>query len=473
MYYEYFGLNQPPFRITPDTNLFFPGANRGAILEALIYAVGNGEGIVKVVGEVGSGKTMLCRMLEQELPERVEVVYIANPSLAPENILHVIAFELKLPVSPTTSRLEVMHALQEFLLARHAENRQVVVFVEEAQGMPIATLEEIRLLSNLETRQNKLLQIVLFGQQELDEKLALDEIRQLKERITYSFQLSPFNPTEIRDYLNSRIRACGYRAAELFSPGAVQAIADYSHGLVRRINIVADKSLLAAYADSRIQVSKAHVVKAARDSEFKSARRRWWLPALMTGGALVLFAALAMFWLQGHEVADKPLAEAPAAGVAAPVSTLESVVQPQVFQLEESAVVATQVEPGPSQPDADALGMMDAVPIAPTQEPVIEAEAVQPGANAPAEAAPEAVIAAVPAPPPADAAPPRTDPIPLFLLQQGADSTLTATELALLQQQVSEQPPEEAPAATPDATDPPCELCWGIVYRPLAAAESL
>jgi type II secretory pathway predicted ATPase ExeA len=246
MYYEYFGLNQPPFRITPDTNLFFAGGNRGAILEALIYAVGNGEGIVKVVGEVGSGKTMLCRMLEQELPERVEVVYIANPSLAPENILHVIAFELKLPVSPNTSRLEVMHALQELLLARHAENRQVVVFVEEAQGMPIATLEEIRLLSNLETRQNKLLQIVLFGQPELDEKLARAEIRQLKERITYSFQLAPFNPNDIREYLNSRVRACGYRAMELFSPGAVQAIAHYSHGLVRRINIVADKSLLAA-----------------------------------------------------------------------------------------------------------------------------------------------------------------------------------------------------------------------------------
>ena len=216
MYYDYFGLNQPPFRITPDTNLFFPGANRGAILEALIYAVGNGEGIVKVVGEVGSGKTMLCRMLEQELPERIELVYLANPSLAPENILHVIAFELKLPVSASTPRLEVMHALQDFLLARHAENRQVVVFVEEAQGMPIATLEEIRLLSNLETRQSKLLQIVLFGQPELDVKLAQPEIRQLKERITYSFQLPPFNPNDIRDYLNSRVRACGCRAAELF-----------------------------------------------------------------------------------------------------------------------------------------------------------------------------------------------------------------------------------------------------------------
>src|SRR5690606_37834064 len=124
-----------------------------------IYAILNGEGIVKVVGEVGSGKTMLCRMLEKELPSRVDIVYLANPRLAPENTLHAIAYELKLPVTTETSRLQVMTLLQEYLVRRHAENRQVVVFVEEAQGMPLATLEEIRLLSNLETQQYKLLQI--------------------------------------------------------------------------------------------------------------------------------------------------------------------------------------------------------------------------------------------------------------------------------------------------------------------------
>ena len=469
MYYEYFGLNQPPFRITPDTNLFFPGANRGAILEALIYAVGNGEGIVKVVGEVGSGKTMLCRMLEQELPERVEVVYIANPSLAPENILHVIAFELKLQVSPNTSRLEVMHALQEFLLARHAENRQVVVFVEEAQGMPIATLEEIRLLSNLETRQNKLLQIVLFGQPELDEKLAQAEIRQLKERITYSFQLAPFNPHDIRDYLNSRVRACGYRAVELFSSGAVKAIADYSHGLVRRINIVADKSLLAAYADSSIQVSKAHVVKAARDSEFSTARRRWWLPAMLAGGALVVFVALAMYWWQGRPMPDKLAAAEPAPGIAAPESV--PAVEAPMFQLEESVSVATVVEPEPSPPATDPPGSAVASPVTPSPEPVVESAALQDAAPAPAETA--ALPADEPVLPPGGAAAGQPEPIPLYQLQDGTDSTLSATELVLLQQQVFAQPPEETPAPAPGAADPPCELCWGIVYRPLAEPESL
>ena len=138
MYYEYFGLKQPPFKITPDTSLFFPGGNRGAVLQALIYAVTQGEGIVKVVGEVGAGKTMLCRMLQVELPDNVEIVYLDNPSLSPENILHAIAFELKLNVSETDNRLKVMNELQNYLLDRHAENRQIVVFIEEAQGATAA-----------------------------------------------------------------------------------------------------------------------------------------------------------------------------------------------------------------------------------------------------------------------------------------------------------------------------------------------
>jgi type II secretory pathway predicted ATPase ExeA len=290
MYYEYFGLKQPPFKITPDTSLFFPGGNRGAVLEALIYAITEGEGIVKVVGEVGSGKTMLCRMLEVELPENVEVVYLANPSLSPENILHAIAFELKLKVTETDNRLKVMNELQHYLVDRHADNRQIVVFVEEAQGMPIATLEEIRLLSNLETTQHKLLQIVLFGQPELDEKIATREIRQLKERITYSFHLAPFKVNEVKDYLNSRMRTCGYRSEDVFSPAAVRVIAKHSKGLLRRINILADKSLLAAYASNAHKVTASHVKIAARDSEFIK-NRTFLMPVMLTLIFLVLSAS--------------------------------------------------------------------------------------------------------------------------------------------------------------------------------------
>lgn len=294
MYYGYFGLNQAPFKITPDTSLFFPGGNRGAVLDALIYAITSGEGIVKVVGEVGSGKTMLCRMLEVELPENVDIVYLVNPSLSPDEILHAIAFELNLGVEANEDRIKVMNKLQNFLVEKHANNHQVVVFIEEAQSMPIATLEEIRLLSNLETSQNKLLQIVLFGQPELDDMIARKEIRQLKERITYSFNLNPLKQNEIREYIYARLRSCGYRAGELFSPSAIRSITRYSKGLLRRINILADKSLLAAYAGNQNTITTRQVRQAARDSEFVSGIQRYGYAYIMVG--MVTMVVLIALW---------------------------------------------------------------------------------------------------------------------------------------------------------------------------------
>ncbi|MDH5765645.1 MAG: AAA family ATPase, partial [Gammaproteobacteria bacterium] len=159
MYLEHFGLNRQPFKITPDTSLFYSGSRRGAALHALKYAVVSGEGIIKVVGEVGSGKTMLCRMLEIELPENIEVVYISNPNLSAEDILQNIAIELKIDIKRRQNKVEVMHKLHSYLMEKHSKGKQVVVFVEEAQCMPVETLEEIRLLSNLETSSSKLLQM--------------------------------------------------------------------------------------------------------------------------------------------------------------------------------------------------------------------------------------------------------------------------------------------------------------------------
>ena len=268
MYLEYFGLKRAPYRITPDTDLFYAGGERGEILEALVFAITSGEAITKVVGEVGTGKTMLCRMLEQKLPESVEVVYLANPSLPPENVLHAIAFELGLAFSSEENRLTVMKGLQDYLLQRHAQGKQVVVFVEEAQCMPLATLEEIRLLSNLETKQHKLLQVVLFGQPELDVGLSKASVRQIKERITNSFYLAPLNRQELVDYLAFRLHLAGFRGTPVFSKTAGWLISYYSKGLMRRVNIIADKALLAAYATGQREVRLRHIISALKDCEF-------------------------------------------------------------------------------------------------------------------------------------------------------------------------------------------------------------
>ena len=167
MYLNHFGLNEPPFRITPHTDFFFAGANRGPTLEALLYAISHDEGIVKVSGEVGSGKTMLCRVLMERLPEQVQTILLANPSLSRDEIIFAIGEELDLKAQ--SERVSVLLLqLQEHLITLYSENRRVVLLIDEAHAMPQETLEQIRLLSNLETSHAKLLQIVLFGQPELD-----------------------------------------------------------------------------------------------------------------------------------------------------------------------------------------------------------------------------------------------------------------------------------------------------------------
>lgn len=319
MYLEYYSLERPPFRITPDPCLFYTGGanGRGVVLEALLYAVTSGEGILKVVGEVGSGKTMLCRMLEQRLPDSVEVVYLANPNLTPHEILYAIAFELKLPVDHSTQRLVLMQHLQEYLLKQHANNRTVLVIIEEAQSMPIATLEEVRLFSNLETHQHKLMQIVLFGQPELDKNLQDKSIRQLRERITHSFDLRPLGADEVGDYIRFRLQAAGCPAPQVFSSAAEKLIAKASVGLTRRINILADKAMLAAYAESATEqrprtidnllqptVHAKHVRAAIKDSGYKQAFWSW--PKLLVTAVIVLLAVSSLAWWQLNASIEMP-----------------------------------------------------------------------------------------------------------------------------------------------------------------------
>ncbi len=297
MYEAHFGFDRSPFKITPDTSLFYTGGHRGDILGALIYAVHRGEGMIKVVGEVGSGKTMLCRMLQLELPDNVEIIYIANPSVSPQDILFVIADELKFDIARDASKHELVSMLQNYLLQKHGEGKQVVLFIEEAQGMPLETLEEIRLLSNLETDRHKLLQIILFGQPELDQNLASKSIRQLRERITHDFHLAPLNADEVHNYLDFRMREVGYSGPELVNEKLAQKIALYSEGLLRRINILADKMLLSAYADGTHDLTQKHLDDAVRDSGFSRVKagqsgKRWvWATAAAVAVLFVTFFA--------------------------------------------------------------------------------------------------------------------------------------------------------------------------------------
>jgi type II secretory pathway predicted ATPase ExeA/septal ring-binding cell division protein DamX len=272
LYLEHFGLNEAPFRITPHTDFFFEGADRGATLEALIYAVLHDEGIVKVTGEVGSGKTMLCRVLMERLPPEVDTIYLATPSLARDEILHAIGDELELSFSQER-RTVALRELQEHLIRLYGAGRRVVILIDEAHVMPEDTLEQVRLLSNLESNRHKLLQIVLFGQPELDATLAKTELRQLRDRITHSLRTRPLAPPEVAKYISFRMRAAGYRGPEAFLPAASALIAHASGGLTRRINILADKALLAAFTDNTHAVGKRQVRAAIADSEFGVAKK--------------------------------------------------------------------------------------------------------------------------------------------------------------------------------------------------------
>lgn len=326
MYLDHFGLREAPFRITPHTEFFFAGANRGATLEALIYAITHDEGIVKVSGEVGSGKTMLCRMLLEKLPENVETVYLANPSLTRDEILLAIAEELHAPLLDSHAHL-LLRSLHERLIEIYASGKQVVVMIDEAHAMPPETLEEVRLLSNLESNRHKLLHIVLFGQPELDEHLGESSMRQLKERITHNFALEPLRRSDIASYLMFRIRAAGYRGPDLFTPSAIQLISKASEGLTRRVNILADKALLSAFSEEKYQIDSRHIKAAIRDAQFKPMRDGKARPATWIASACIIFAIAALAYLAGSYKSTKtPEASAstPAAAVQTPAAPAPS-----------------------------------------------------------------------------------------------------------------------------------------------------
>ena len=263
LYLEHFRLSEPPFGLTPNGRFFFEGSTRRAILEALQHAVLDDDGIIVVVGEVGSGKTMLCRVLADRLPrDKVELVYLANPSFGPGEILYSLLDDWGLQAPAGKPPLLV---IQEALMQRHTQGMHVVVLIDEAQAMSPESLDEIKLLSNLETSQRKLLQIVLFGQPELDQLLALPRLRQVRDRVVHRFDLTPLNDDDACAYVYHRLRQAGWQGGALFESKALLQLVKASHGRARAIHLLADKALLAAFAQGATQVNASHVQRGIVD----------------------------------------------------------------------------------------------------------------------------------------------------------------------------------------------------------------
>ena len=358
MYLEHFGLDEPPFRITPVTVFFFSGANRGEILDALIYSLNEAEGIIKVSGEVGSGKTMLCRMLLERLPKHVETIYLANPSLSREEMLYAIADALGLSIDGKRVGL-VMHGIQNKLEEKAREGKRVVVLVDEAHAMPLDTLEELRLLYNLQIGNAKLLQIILFGQPELNAKLDKPNMRQLKDRIVHHFQMQPLSRNTLENYLMFRMRAAGYHGPDIFSPSAIKLIADASNGLMRRINILADKSLLAAFVEDTHNIEARHVQAAMRDSEITLPRSFPGKKLMMASAAgALLLTGLAAWWLLDKTPAPLQQATSTSSGQAQD--------RPPVYASAQPSLVIT-AQPDNAPAPATSGGTVTASPASPPQ----------------------------------------------------------------------------------------------------------
>jgi len=267
MYLYHFGLAELPFTLTPNTNFYLPLSPHDEALAVLSTALQTGEGFIKVVGEVGTGKTLLCRKLLNEIPEHFVTAYIPNPYLNPDELRRAVAVELGVKQAQRMSVQLLTQRIQTRLLELHAQGHSVVVILDEAQALPEDSLEALRLFTNLETETRKLLQVVLFAQPELDQRLAKTEFRQLRQRITFAYKLRAMNTIEVQQYIQHRLQVAGYKGAELFSAGVCQKIARASQGVPRLVNILCHKMLMLAYGQGHYKMTVKLLKAAIKDTE--------------------------------------------------------------------------------------------------------------------------------------------------------------------------------------------------------------
>ena len=289
MYNAHFGLREAPFGITPDTSYFFGSPHSQEALNTLLVAARSGEGFIKITGEVGTGKTLLCRKFMATLGADFVTAYIPNPYLEPRTLMLALADELGLEsvLERDVDQHRLLKAITDRLLLLAGEGKRVLLCLDEAQAIPVESLEALRLLTNLETEKRKLLQIVLFGQPELNRKLALQSIRQLAQRITFHYHLGPLSRDDLDYYVAHRLRVAGFDGARLFSRAAIARLYRASGGVPRLVNILAHKALMLCYGQGRQQVARAHVAAAAKDTLAVTGGRAWpsRLPWIAAAGA--------------------------------------------------------------------------------------------------------------------------------------------------------------------------------------------
>lgn len=267
MYHEHFKLREAPFSLTPDPEYFYNYTGHQQALNVLLVALQSGEGLIKITGEVGTGKTLLCRKLLAALANDFQTAYLPNPLLKPFELYQALAEELSIPVPPGITMHDLVKRLTEQLVALRKKNRKAVLCIDEAQAMPRETLEALRLLSNLETEKQKLLQIVVFAQPELDKMLERSDLRQLRQRITFSYDLPTLDRSAVTGYVTHRLKVAGHTDGKLFAEAALDAIYRSSRGVPRLVNILCHKALMAAYGQGQAAVALPQVKMATRDTE--------------------------------------------------------------------------------------------------------------------------------------------------------------------------------------------------------------
>jgi len=267
MYLYHFGLTELPFTLTPNTSFFLALEPHHEAFAVLMTALKTGEGFIKVIGEVGTGKTLLCRKLLNEIPEHFVTAYIPNPYLNPDELRRAVAIELGVKQAQRMSAQLLTQRIQNKLLELHAKGHSVVLILDEAQALPEESLEALRLFTNLETETRKLLQVVLFAQPELDQRLAQTEFRQLRQRITFSYQLRAMKTEEVQQYIQHRLQVAGYKGGTLFSEGLCKQITKASQGVPRLVNILCHKMLMLSYGQGNYQMTRKQLTAAIKDTE--------------------------------------------------------------------------------------------------------------------------------------------------------------------------------------------------------------